>query len=103
MAGYERGLRRLLTMDIENILCGHDYDGIGWNIRGKAAVKEALEKCLAYIGTYHAYIKACPEEDPAAIARCIIRDLGCGEPERLFMALYTVTQHLERIKEENSQ
>ena len=31
-----------------------------------------------------------------AIAEALIDQLGCGMPERLFMALYTVTQHLER-------
>lgn len=103
LKGYETGLQRLLRMDIENILCGHDYDGIGWNIRGKENVRQALEKCVRYIGTYHEYIKACPENDPADIAQALIRDLGCGQPERLFMALYTVTQHLERIKEEQSK
>lgn len=101
---YEKGLNRLLGMDIENILCGHDYDGIGWHIEGKAAVRKALEKCVSYIGAYHAYIKEHAYlEDPAEIAQALIRDLGCGKPEHLFMALYTVTQHLERIKEEQSK
>ena len=103
LKGYEQGLQRLLAMDIENILCGHDYEGIGWNIRGAEAVRKTLETCVNYIGTYHDYIKACPETEPADIAQALIRDLGCGQPERLFMALYTVTQHLERIKEEQSK
>lgn len=103
LKGYEQGLQRLLTIDIENILCGHDYEGIGWNIRGAENVRQALETCVSYIGTYHDYIKACPETEPADIAQALIRDLGCGQPERLFMALYTVTQHLERMKEEQSK
>lgn len=103
LTGYEAALNRLLSMDIETILCGHDYDGIGWNIRGREAVRATLEKCLGYIGTYHEYIKNCTLTDPAEIAFSLIRDLGCGQPERLFMALYTVTQHLEKIKEEQSK
>lgn len=103
LPGYEQGLARLQKMDIENILCGHDYEGIGWNIRGKDNVRQALETCVSYIGTYHDYIKACPEKEPADIAQALIRDLGCGQPERLFMALYTVTEHLERMKEEQSK
>ena len=101
--GYEKGLRRLQETDIENILCGHDYDGIGWNIRGRQATKEALEKCVGYIGAYHSYIKTCTYTDPADIANALIRDLGCGQPERLFMALYTVREHLNRIREEISK
>lgn len=103
LTGYEQGLHRLQEMDIENILCGHDYDGIGWYIQGRKAVKEALEKCLSYVTAYHSYIKSCTHLDPPDIARVLIRDLGCGEPERLFMALYTVREHLNRIKEENSK
>lgn len=99
--GYEWSLNRLLALDAERILCGHDYDGIGWRIEGSDAVRRALSKCLDYIDIYHEYIKAHIElRDPARIAAALIRDLGCGEPERLFMALYTVTQHLKRISEE---
>ena len=97
-------MNRLLEMDIETILCGHDYDGIGWHIQGKDAVKAALEKCRNYLGIYHEYIANHVHlGDPAEIAKALIRDLGCGEPERLFMALYTVTQHLNKIKEETSK
>ena len=104
MAGYEKALNRLLEMDIETILCGHDYDGIGWHIQGKDAVKAALEKCRNYLGIYHEYIANHVHlGDPAEIAKALIRDLGCGEPERLFMALYTVTQHLNKLKEETSK
>lgn len=104
LPGYEKALDRLLAMDIETILCGHDYDGIGWHIQGKAAAKQALEKCRDYIGVYQEYIAAHAHlDDPAEIARALIRDLGCGEPERLFMALYTVTQHLNKLKEETSK
>lgn len=104
LAGYEKALHRLLAMDIETILCGHDYDGIGWHIQGKEAVRQTLEKCLRYIDTYHAYIASHADlGDPAEIARALIRDLGCGQPEKLFMALYTVTQHLNKLKEETSK
>ena len=32
------------------------------------------------------------------MARAPIEELGCGMPEHLFMALYTVTQHLSYSK-----
>jgi len=103
LAGYRNGLLRLLQMDIETILCGHDYDGIGWLIHGNYQVRNALQKCLAYTEQYHAFIFRCFREgqrDPVTIAEQLIDTLGCGRPERLFMALYTVNQHLMRIEKE---
>lgn len=103
LTGYRGALLRLLKEDIETILCGHDYDGIGWLIQGKGQVREALYKCLQYLEQYHNFIVSrCRQgqTDPVRIATELIDQLGCGQPERLFMALYTVTQHMEWMKKE---
>lgn len=80
---------------METILCGHDYDGIGWRIHGRDDVKAALCKCVEYVKTYHCFVEKQGEEgtDNPEIARKLIETVGCGYPERLFMALYTVEQH----------
>lgn len=96
LPGYYASLRRLQQMDIETILCGHDYDGIGWCIQGKEQVKKALCKCLEYLEAYHRFILERVRNgtaDSAVIARELIDTLGCGQPDKLFMALYTVEQH----------
>ena len=36
--------------------------------------------------------------DPGEIAVKLINEVGCGMPENLFLALYTVTEHLKEIK-----
>ena len=103
LLGYRRALLRLLGMEIETILCGHDYDGIGWQITGRYQVKAALNKCLAYLEQYHTFIAKryrAGVTDPAAIAVELIDTLGCGRPDKLFMALYTVEQHLMQLKKE---
>ena len=103
LPGYRHALERLLAMDIENILCGHDYDGIGWWIRGKAQVRQALEKCLNYLEQYHCFLEErlqAGEKDPVKLAEALIENLGCGQPERLFMALYTVNQHMMIMEKE---
>ena len=95
---YLATLDKLRNMDIENIINGHDYDGIGWFAQGKAQATACLDFCRARVIAYDEYIKNAAEageKDPAVIAEKLIRDLGCGMPEKLFMALYTVTQHLE--------
>lgn len=95
MADYLHTLEKLKTLHPKNILCGHDYDGIGYWIEGEDATEKALRYCLERVEAYDVFIRARKDEDPAKIAAELIDALGCGMPERLFMALYTVTQHLE--------
>ena len=100
LADYTYTLDKLLQMDIEYILCGHDYEGFGISRQGAQDVRESLLKCQQYVSDYDAYIRNCVEHgmtEPAKIAESLIRDKGCGMPERLFMALYTVTEHLNKI------
>ena len=94
---YRYTLERLSGMDIDNILCGHDYDGIGYRMTGKEAVREALDYCRSRVDAYGTFIRTHAELDAPEIARRLIDAEGCGTPERLFMALYTVTEHLKEI------
>lgn len=97
LSGYRQTLKRLQNMDIENILCGHDYDGIGYWIQGREQVNAALSYCQSRVVAYDAFIRNHKEDPPADIARQLIEQEGCGMPERLFMALYTVTEHLKGV------
>ena len=91
---YLYTLGKLETMSIRNILCGHDYEGIGYWMEGEAEVKKALAYCRERVEAYDRFIRERKEQDAAEIATALINQLGCGMPEHLFMALYTVTQHL---------
>ena len=102
LEAYCSSLRKLQQLPIEHIVCGHDYDEIGWNISGADAVNGALQRCADAVQRYHAFILHRYQEgltDPVEIALELIRTHGCAMPERLFLALYTVTQHLEEIKQ----
>lgn len=94
---YLYTLEKLESMPIQNILCGHDYEGIGYWMEGKDQVKKALAYCRERVSTYDRFICNRKEQEPAAIATALIEELGCGMPEHLFMALYTVTQHIRRM------
>ena len=94
---YRRTLEKLMALPVRRILCGHDYDGIGCRIEGEAAVREALEYCAERVRTYGAFVNTHREEAPAVIAEKLIEKEGCGMPEYLFMALYTVTEHLKEV------
>jgi len=54
----------------------------------------ALAYCRERVEAYDCFICGRKEQEPAQIATALINELGCGTPEHLFMALYTVTEHL---------
>ena len=101
---YLASLNKLQAMEIDHIVCGHDYDGIGWNVDGVEAVRKALQICFDAVERYDGFIREkhlTGVIDPVEIALDLIRTHGCAMPERLFLALYTVTQHLEKIDNNN--
>lgn len=93
---YLYTLKKLANLPIKNILCGHDYEGIGYRIAGKDAVSKALAYCKERVEVYDAFIRQRKHLPADLIATVLIQELGCGMPEHLFMALYTVTQHLQQ-------
>lgn len=102
LSDYKNTINRLLGEDIKNIICGHDYDGIGSVICGRENTKKALNLCLEYTNIYNdlifKYVTEKNLTDPGEIAVKLINEVGCGMPENLFLALYTVTEHLKEIK-----
>ena len=101
---YLASLQKFQQMPIENIICGHEYDEIGWNISGTEAVSKALQCCRNAVARYHDFILRQYQagmSDPVELALELIRTHGCAMPEKLFLALYTVTQHLEKIQNTN--
>ncbi len=92
---YLYTLDKLEGMNIEHVLCGHDYDGIGYV---SDAPQTVLSYCRSRVETYGAFVKEHKNKAPAEIAQALIEKHGCGMPERLFMALYTVTEHLKEEK-----
>lgn len=96
---YRNSLKCLFNLDIENIICGHDYDQIGSVIIGKDNVNKTLSYCFNLIDKYQDYVNrktVCGITDPGEIAKAMIDDIGCGQPSMLFMAVYTVTQHMNK-------
>ena len=98
---YLCSLRKLQQIQIDHVICGHDYDEIGWNISGAEAVRSALQCCQAAVERYHDFILQQYQagvSDPVEVALALIRKYGCAMPDKLFLALYTVTQHLGKIE-----
>lgn len=94
---YRNSVQKLLDSDVENLLCGHDYDKLGYLILGKEAVNRALGECLAMTELYQSFVDEelrAGNTDPATIAAKLIQEHGCGVPNYLFMSVYTVCEHI---------
>lgn len=100
---YRDSLKRLAEAGLENIVCGHDYDGIGCVVKGKDEVAAALRYCSDRVELYDSRIREylaagmAAEEEPVAMALKLIGEVGCGMPDALFLALHTVSEHLKKI------
>ena len=102
LSEYLSALDKLDSVDVENIILGHDYDGIGSVVLGKEESKKVLAYCRSCVDKYEALIEKYYNEgckEPSDIALRLINEVGCGMPEKLFLALYTVTNHLNKISE----
>ena len=110
LPAYRATLAKLQAQGLANIVCGHDYDGVGDVICGKAAVARALDYCVARVALYDTRIRgymaavSCgarhPSEDEdllVDLALRLIGEVGCGRPAALFLALHTVSEHLKEI------
>ena len=112
LPAYRATLAKLRTEGLENIVCGHDYDGIGDVIRGKEATARALAYCADRVALYDARIRGyvaavfggtsrpglSEDEDLLAdLALRLIDEVGCGRPAALFLALHTVSEHLKAL------
>ena len=96
---YKATLKKISKLPLNAILCAHDYDGIGAFIGGKDAVRHALEICAKRIGVYSEFIALHKDLPTNKIAEELIKKEGCGTPDHLFMAMYTVNEHLNEEKE----
>jgi len=92
LSDYIMTLQKLEPLPIKRILCGHDYEGIGYLTEKESALKY----CRQCVQAYDCFIQTHRNEEPAKLAKALIETHGCGMPEHLFMALYTVTEHLKR-------
>ena len=121
LPAYRGTLATLRAQGLENLVCGHDYDGIGDVVRGKEAVACALAACADRVALYderiRSYVAAasCGASRPAYVAGAsrpgpsededllvelalrLIDEVGCGRPAALFLALHTVSEHLKEI------
>lgn len=106
LAAYRSSLEKLSEAKLKNIVCGHDYDGIGSVVKGVEAVSAALKYSAERVDLYDRKIKeyvaagVSVEDEPVTLALKLIGEVGCGMPDSLFLALHTVSEHLKTINQD---
>ncbi len=99
LTAYRNSIQKLQAMDIGNIVTGHPYEPCGAHAVGKEKSVAYLEQCLYLTRKYDILISEIREQgttDPADIAARLIKRIGGNIPEYLFLALYTVCEHLKQ-------
>lgn len=101
LAAYRNTLDKLSVAGLQNIVCAHEYDGIGCVIKGAENVSRAIRYSAECVELYDRKLKeyvaaGVPvEEEPVSLALNLIGEVGCGMPDALFLALHTVSEHLK--------
>ena len=99
IATYRKTLNKLSEAGFQNIICSHDYDGIGCVVKGKDDVMTAIrysEECIdLYDRKIKEYIATGVPEEAERLALKLIGEVGCGMPEDLSLAMNTVSEHLK--------
>lgn len=98
LPAYRASLGRLGDMDIVNLIAGHPYLPVGATAIGREDVLAYLNECFRSVDLYDkliAEIWHSGEHEPANIARQLIQRVNGQEPEFLFLAIYTVIEHLK--------
>ena len=101
LAAYRNTLDKLSVAGLQNIVCAHEYDGIGCVVKGAENVSRAIRYSAECVELYDRKLKeyvaaGVPvEEEPVSLALKLIGEVGCGMPDALFLALHTVSEHLK--------
>ena len=105
LPAYKQTLAKLAAENIGNIVCGHDFSGIGYVVCGRDAVASAIrysddrvklygERIAAYLEGTSSVPSDSDEDALVALAERLIREEGCGIPEKRVLALHTVSEHI---------
>jgi len=92
---YEASLNKLQKFDIAQVITGHPF--LPWNkecMKGK----KAFTDCLELLKKYDTFLQENAGMPLPELSACLIRHLNGSVPEKLFLAMYTVREHLKKGK-----
>lgn len=95
---YRDTLMRLMALNAEVLVAGHRFEPFPPVLPGEEKVRSFLEESLSFSEKYDILIREAEEEgihSVPEIARRLLERIGCGMPEKLFLACWTVASHLK--------
>lgn len=98
---YRNTLKKLMGMDVENIISGHPYLFSGDMAIGKEKTVTYLKNCWEITEVYDTYIKSQVQvgcTGKVELAEGLIRYMNNKKPAFLFLPLYTVDAHLRKLQ-----
>ena len=98
LCGYRNAIKKLLQLDVENLISGHYYIPCGAVAIGKEKARWYLETCLTLTKTYDILISEFKKQgivELPDLARDLIKHVGGQMPAFLFLPLFTVREHLK--------
>jgi len=95
---YVDSLLKLQKMDIERIVAGHPFNPFGGDIIGNKNVKEFIKYNIELVRKYDSIVSQNKDKDIHEIVRIIIKHFNGLIPEYLFLGLYTIREHLNKVK-----
>ncbi len=94
---YRNSIKKLLALDAQNLVSGHDYIPCGSVAIGEKETKWYLETCLNLTYTYDILLKEFQARgitNLPDLATELIKHVGGRIPAFLFLPLFTVSAHL---------
>lgn len=92
---YEASLNKLQKLDVRQVITGHPF--LPWN--GECIQrKKAFTDCLELLKKYDTFLNENAGMPLPELSAGLIRHLNGNVPEKLFLAMYTVREHLLKGK-----
>lgn len=88
---YRASLGKLKSLPVKRVVTGHPF--LPWE-RSEIENGKALTDCLELLEKYDTFLNSETDRDPASLAVKLIRHLNGRVPGKLFLAMYTVREHL---------
>ncbi len=99
--GYRNTLKRLSAMKLEHLLTAHDYAPYGFRASGTEEIRRYLHACEVVPEIYGTLVRRAMEQgvsDIAEITRRVIHQVGAEQPEKMFLAMYSIDQHMREVE-----
>lgn len=96
---YRDSIAKLKKTEIRRIVCGHPFNPLGAFAEGERACAEYLDYCLNLTYEYDNLIAELHGQGKN-MRECAVGVIGAVNgivPDRLYLAMYTVSEHLKKI------